>query len=119
MRTIKFRSWNHDDMRMEYNPSFFFSVRMGLNDAIREIDDDVLMQYTGLEDSNNIPVYEGDIMESTNKSTRGVVEWVVDGFSIKLQLTSKKDFFLNDITEFWTVIGNIYENPELLEKGVK
>ena len=73
-----------------------------------------LMQYTGLKDKNGKEIYEGDILEWFNDLTgsthRGVVRFTQGGFYCG-------DYYLYAIKCYLPVIiGNIYENPELLEE---
>lgn len=83
------------------------------------------MQYTGLKDRNGKEIYDGDITETCHhiydgdKTTRNVIEF--KDFCWKLVAIGNN--WLSDITlrvyasqpETIEVIGNIYENPELLE----
>jgi hypothetical protein len=76
-----------------------------------------LLQYTGLEDKNGIEIYEGDICENGDweedahcyRTWNDVVEWKDGdaGFS---------GTYPNVDGMKCEVIGNIYENPELLKK---
>lgn len=82
-----------------------------------EDEDLILMQYTGLKDKNGIEIYEGDIL---NYGTYGNYKVVYNKSSFKIQkvyflngnLHLLEDCYLDEIE----VIGNIYENSELLEK---
>lgn len=74
-----------------------------------EVDPETVGQYTGLTDENGTKVFEGDIIEWDEKEWgcehRELVEWNYSLFSQRK----------NDWKEFCKVIGNIHDNPELLE----
>lgn len=86
-------------------------------------DDDgiVLMQYTGFEDKNNKEIYEGDIIKYYNNLYQ--VKWATPGFCIsrihsnkfELELIANTEKKPEVIKESLEVVGNIYENPELLK----
>lgn len=89
-----------------------------------------LMQYTGLHDKNGKELYEGDIVKITEKekiskhkviSMKPIIadiEWSEEYLTYTLITTSVKDAFesLTDYLDEYDieVIGNIYDNPELL-----
>lgn len=72
-----------------------------------------LMQSTGINDKNNIEIFEGDIVSYFRKGN-SVIEWKGGGFIIKRVMDGEYEFMQSRIAEI-EVIGNIYENPELLE----
>lgn len=73
----------------------------------------VLMQSTGISDKNNLEIFEGDIVSYFRKSN-SVIEWKDGGFIIKRILDGEYELIQSRIAEI-EVLGNIYENPELLE----
>lgn len=71
-------------------------------------------QYTGLKDKNRVEIYEGDIYHIGDKNIRYVVVWN-DTRLIGKQLGSNSYAGLSYWQDKIEIIGNIYENPELLE----
>lgn len=130
MKDLKFRAW--DNMKLEWFDHDTGELYIELNGNINfgwngEIMDDytgriTLIQYTGLKDKNGVEIYEGDILVAGD-GYLGVIEY----HSKRAQFIGKNigEIFQED--EYDTlytkngkfnsakVIGNIYENKELLE----
>ena len=70
----------------------------------------ILMQYIGLKDSKGIEIYEGDIVKIDEAAWKGCVEFMRDRFGV----TDKGGYSYYCDWEYFEIIGNIYENPELL-----
>ena len=69
-----------------------------------------VMQYTGLKDKNGVEIYEGDYI--SDGLFIGVVEWGASGWMI-----GDQDLWTYIDEDRYGVIGNIYENPELLKEN--
>ena len=119
-REIKFRAW-HPTQKMTLTPI------LKRNDFSGEVYCEgyrkdgsrcllALMQYTGLKDKNGVEIYEGDIVKIWDRG------WNCGGMGDK-QINSLVEFKDGCFTNAFTrdaggieVIGNTYENPELLNK---
>ena len=125
MREIKFRAWVKEKkaifevILIDYvtKKVTYLLERVGHLLSIRDakFNDIEFMQYTGLKDKNNKEIYEGDIFHIGSKKILYVVEWIdcgLKGRQIKNISWIGLDYWKDDIE----VIGNIYENPELMEE---
>jgi uncharacterized phage protein (TIGR01671 family) len=133
MREIKFRAW--DGYAKKMVGDFRGAAEVYDDGKMREIHPaTVVMQFTGLRDKNGKEIYEGDIVEFTDKW-----EWYRGSYGIKMMFASKEErtslvaqYEAEPMHRFavefsphegynlsrgdmqvYAVIGNIYENPEL------
>lgn len=78
-----------------------------------------LMQYTGLLDKNGKEIYEGDIVKEPYYVDENngylLLEVLFNNGCFVGKVINKDGFGLQNLTMYKEVIGNIYENPELLE----
>lgn len=120
MREIKFRAWSTKDKKMYHfddkhlvvmgrqnrwsfgEPSWDWEMEEGTDET-----DGILMQYTGLKDANGKEIYEGDV--------------VADQYGYRFEIVFRDGCWFAGNSEVgfspkdtWNVIGNIYDNPELL-----
>lgn len=85
-------------------------------------EDFILMQFTGLLDKNGKEIYEGDVMTDKTRPNRDWVRvWIVwDESQARWALEdNRKDGEFSINYRNWEIIGNIYENPELLKSNMK
>ncbi|WP_457998270.1 YopX family protein [Enterococcus faecium] len=125
----KFRAWDKKTETIQEIESISFkekklvidqkSVTWFNSDYIRSFDEVELMQSTGVKDKNGVDVYQGDIIRCTRGCPHEVIwleeyggtffggmpAWYLSGLSNGYAWTGREE-----------VIGNIYENSELLEE---
>jgi len=73
----------------------------------------VLMEWTGLKDKNNVPVYEGDIL--SNGYVFEDVYWNENTASFSCNSKGKKGWAMYVMVSSLEVVGNIFDDKELLE----
>jgi hypothetical protein len=122
MRTLKFRAWSFADKK------FYHRVLVGnteIDDPCSSVWDDkdctwkefdkfcgVIQQFTGLLDKNGKEIYEGDII--VGKFDLGLAGWIDHKWAVQWhnELNYQWNYWKLDTIE---VIGNIFENPELVK----
>jgi len=107
MRGIKFRVWN--TQMMEYLDEWGMDKIGWLQRASNRGLGYTLMQYTGLKDKNGVEIYEGDLWQDDE----GVIGQVKD--SNYGWIVTDLDA-LYDCLAYGHVVGNVHENPELLNE---
>lgn len=127
MREIKFRAW--DKTRRRFRFGDLDNLKLGLSGGMfwefgnqpleivqkKEQANYVLMQFTGLKDKNGKEIYEGDIIQKVNEpKTKREIFFESGGFCTRdvcIHVICMGEQTLSEDV----VIGNLYENPELLD----
>lgn len=125
MRTIKFRAWDNENNQMldvqelNFEDCFYggeMQIKTTMYNDYFDCREMPLMQFTGLHDKNGKEIYEGDIVKSffvdTDEAGNEIYKYYIIEVKYDEVLCSYKiDKFMN-----LEVIGNIYENKELLNE---
>lgn len=130
MRELKFRAWDKEEKKWLTARTAFGFTWADYSDRISEVsvvrfgnpDDIVVMQYTGLSDKRGKEIYEGDILEIDYEDGVYKVIWFEGepGFALCAYPIETNDTDIEcmaDVVYKVTVVGNIYEHPELLKDG--
>jgi len=125
-REIKFRAWDKEANKM-YDDYVVHGVSIGSLWFQRESNKHLemgfkaenyeLMQYTGLKDKNEVEIYEGDVVKDDIRIHSKNIEvfWSDNLAMFMVRRQEKWSEELHLISSRVEVIGNIYENPELLK----
>lgn len=128
MREIKFRAWNKDvysnKMIYDIQNEFEERINLGMDSFGHYLNKDSfeVMQYTGLKDCKGKEIYESDIVKYKAETNEGIGYIKFEFSCFIIYWTNNKTFNDSFSSMFYTqcsskieVIGNIYENPELLK----
>lgn len=124
----KYRAWNtekkimcygnEDDSATFWDGAYGTDVglinsRLDLPDCIRKYE---YMQYIGIDDKNGKEIYEKDIVRVDGKRELFTVVWVCDTARFGLQGKEELLYFEFGIGSRIEVVGNVYENADLLKE---
>lgn len=127
-REIKFRAWDKEKKQMISLRDFDTSYAEGAHlifgceaydhcypDDVKLLSEYELMQFTGLKDKNGKEIYEGDIVRCGNYQAEIIFNKNIASF--RIQYTALSGNLANDVIygHDWEVIGNVFENTELLK----
>ncbi|EHA7774624.1 YopX family protein [Enterococcus faecalis] len=133
---LKFRAWdkNTNDMvdvkTIDLEKDGSIGCIVDYNGINLDVSECVIMQSTGLKDKNGVEIFEGDILKIIEVTNEGISEYITDviwedcSFVFKSEGVDYYDTFLGAFsgdpnTTYplfeLLVIGNVWDNPELLE----
>ena len=121
MREIKFRAWLKEHKMMvnvaEIDINLQLIYHYGFDDFegnFENFNSIELLQYTGLKDKNENEIYEGDIVILHNGKYKVIFNTEEARFVLRDDEFEMNTPFTNNNNERMEIVGNIYENPELL-----
>lgn len=116
-REIKFRAWDIEENEMLSDVSIQDDTWDMLNEFLKYKRDELIFsQFTGLFDKNGVEIYEKDLVDDGNGMGIGIVEFIDSAYRVNYKNGFAKWFFdyLKNERVHIEVVGNTYENPELL-----
>lgn len=126
MRKIKYKVWNEELEEMYTISKEKYLGSTGIVDPYVGHEKAVWLQFTGLTDVNNREIYEGDILRLLNSEVLCEVVYEAPSFCrrwINPKVSSLRGVEMESMAHntyiTYEVIGNVFENPELLKENEK
>ena len=123
-REIKFRGytinyWVYGSYIKVIENNKIFNIIGYEDDSYVYVDSESIGQFTGLKDINGIEIYEGEILYNNDRKEHCIVKFDIEKAMFIVEYLESKDKFplWESISNLNYSVGNIYENPELLENG--
>jgi len=138
MREIKFRVWDKSKQCYQKVSALYFPIPQDDDGAVAVgtfkhetlySDNSIVEQYTGIKDENGKEICEGDIVSKRSLDYEsgkpfgepliGAIVYKPDYLRFVLDVMSLHEVGVYPKYAQYEVIGNVHENPELLEEGYK
>lgn len=118
----KFRAWDKETKTMNGMAEIYRNRNQEIELHPRD-ENIILMQSTGLKDKNGKEIFDGDVLEIEDEGEvlgNAKLTWDNEQAVFMIEAISVDDIapfheIISDETYSYRVVGNVYENPELLE----
>lgn len=115
---FKFRAWDKETNSFLIHNEEDKTIDLNVfNSVLKRPEKYVVLQCTGIKDKNGTLIYEGDIIQIQGCTEKAKVEYNLEkGMFLLVGKKYAPSAFMTIRKDYWEVIGNIYENADLLQE---